>query len=78
MADQSEMDEFTKATIRGNVDNILKENHSLELSEVGLLEDGSWLGVSWCRERLALGRLQWHRNCEDNGQKENFSKVTHC
>ena len=38
---RSEMDEFTKATICGNVDNILKEKHSLQLSEVGQLEDDS-------------------------------------
>ena len=39
--DKSEMDKFTEATIRGNVDDILKKKQSLELSEMGRLEDGS-------------------------------------
>ena len=39
--DKSEMDKFTEATIHGNVDDILKKKQSLELSEVGRLEDGS-------------------------------------
>ena len=39
--DKSEMDKFTEATIHGNIDDILKKKQSLELSEVGRLEDGS-------------------------------------
>ena len=39
--DKSEMDKFTEATIHGNIDDITKKKRSLELSEVGRLEDGS-------------------------------------
>ena len=39
--DKSEMDKFTEATIHGNIDDITKKKRSLELSEVGQLEDGS-------------------------------------
>ena len=39
--DKSEMDKFTEATIHGNIDDITKKKQSLELSEVGRLEDGS-------------------------------------
>ena len=39
--DKSEVDKFTEATIHGNIDDILKKKQSLELSEVGRLEDGS-------------------------------------
>ena len=33
--DKSEMDTFTKATIRGNIDDIMKQKQPLELSDVG-------------------------------------------
>ena len=39
--DKSEMDKFTEATIHGNIDDIIRKKQSLELSEVGRLEDGS-------------------------------------
>ena len=39
--DKSEMDKFTEATIHGNIDDITKKKQSLQLSEVGRLEDGS-------------------------------------
>ena len=39
--DKSEMDQFTEATIHGDIDDITKRKRSLKLSEVGRLEDGS-------------------------------------